>query len=52
MLQSDEALNERIHNFLRRKENKYPGLVRRVKERTALKEAAKAVDPYSHPYLS
>ena len=50
MLSNGEALREKIHSFMQRKENKYPGLVKAMKhEETYSGGFHKTVDP--HPYI-
>jgi hypothetical protein len=50
MLSNDEALREKIHSFMRRKEDKYPELAKETKHaQTYSGGFHKTVDP--HPYI-
>lgn len=50
MLSDNEALREKIHSFMRRKENKYPELANSTKhEQTYSGGFHKTVNP--HPYI-
>lgn len=44
MLNSDEALKEKINDFLRRKEAKYPELAQPYRRERIIKETYKPVD--------